>query len=310
MNVIIVLASLLTAIFYLLYLISKRKFDYWRKRNVPYVNPLPLLGNYGRYILQQEYPGHVIQKLCQKFVGQPYFGAFYGTEPVLVVHSPEMIKQVMTKDHYYVNGREASKYSDKEMVTRTLFSTAGDRWKIIRQNLTPLFSSAKMKNMYHLIEKCSTVFEDMLDYEIGISDVLEIRHINARYMMDALCSAAFGVESNTMAQDEKNPFNFMANEIFEASKYRGFKIIFRAIWPAIFYRVGLRVFPPTIDDFFSKMLTGVFQSRNYKPSARNDFVDLVLTLKNDDYIIGDSINTKAGAEKKIQLKVDDELLVA
>ncbi|KAJ8711477.1 hypothetical protein PYW07_008719 [Mythimna separata] len=311
MNALLVLGSLLVIIFYLVYLLSKRKFGYWKLKSVPYVEPLPLLGNYGRYILQQEYPGQVIQKLCQKFIDQPYFGAFYGTEPVLVVQSPDIIKHVLTKDFYYVNGRESSDYSESEVVTQTLFFSSGDRWKIVRQNLTPLFSSARMKNMYHLIEKCSVVFEDMLDHEVSMSDVIEVRHMSARYTMDCICSAAFGVESNTMSTEENNPFNFMASEIFEASNYRGFKIIFRAIWPAIFYRMGLRVFPSTIDEFFSKLLKGVFQSRDYKPSPRNDFVDLILHLKNEDYISGDSIsNAKTGAENKVQLKVDDEMMVA
>ena len=284
MNALLVLAALLGTIFYLIYLFSKRKFGYWKKKDVPYLEPVPFLGNYGRYILQQEYPGHMIQKLCQRFADQPYFGAFYGTEPVLVVHSPEMIKHVLTKDFYYVNGRESSNYSGSEVVTQNLFFNAGDRWKIVRQNLTPLFSSAKMKNMYHLIEKCTIAFEDMLDYELAISDVIEMRQTTARYTMDCICSAAFGVESDTMGKVDNNPFKYMADAIFEASQYRGFKIICRAIWPAIFYRVGLQIFPPAIDQFFSKLLKGVFESRDYKPSPRNDFVDLVLTLKKEDYI--------------------------
>ncbi|KAJ8713130.1 hypothetical protein PYW08_008434 [Mythimna loreyi] len=311
MNALLVLAALLLVIFYLLYLLSTRKFGYWKKKNVPYIEPIPLLGNYGKYILQREYPGHMIQKLCQKFIDQPYFGAFYGTEPVLIVHSPEILKYVFTKDFYYVNGRESSDYSTGEVVTQNLFFSSGDRWKIVRQNLTPLFSSAKMKNMYHLIEKCSFVFEDMLDREISMCDVMDVRETTARYTMDCICSAAFGVESNTMSNEPNNPFKFMADVIFEASTYRGFKIICRAIWPAIFYRMGLAIFPPTIDQFFSKLLKGVFESRDYKPSPRNDFVDLVLTLKKEDYITGDSLsNAKTGADKKVQLKVDDELLVA
>ncbi|KAJ8711474.1 hypothetical protein PYW07_008716 [Mythimna separata] len=311
MNALLVLGSLLTVIFYLLYLISKRKFGYWKLKNVPYSEPLPLLGNYGRYILQREYPGQVIQKLCQKFIDQPYFGAFYGTEPVLVVQSPDIIKHILTKDFYYVNGREATKYSESEVVTQVLFFSGGDRWKIVRQNLTPLFSSSKMKNMYHLIENCSFVFEDMLDYESKISNVLDMRQISMRYTMDCICSAAFGVESNTMGPEENNPFRYMGHEIFEASKYRAFKLIFRAVWPAIFYKVGLQIFPPSIDQFFSKLLKGVFESRGYEPSSRNDFVDLVLNLKKQDSITGDCIsNTKTGADKKIQLKVDDDLLVA
>ncbi|CAH0696923.1 unnamed protein product [Spodoptera exigua] len=311
MNGLIVLASLVFVIFSLIYYLSRKKLGYWKKKNVPHADPLPILGNYGNYILQKEYPGQMIQKLCLKFKNEPYFGAYYGTEPVLIVKDPEIIKHVLTKDFYYANGRESSNYSNGEIITQNLFFSAGDNWKVVRQNLTPLFSSLKMKNMFYLIEKCTIGFEDMLDDEIKMSNVVEVRKTASKYTMDCICSCAFGVESNTMTQKENNPFQLMADEIFESSRYRGFKIIFRAVWPSIFYRIGLKIFPSTIDRFFFKLLTGVFESRDYKPSPRNDFVDLLLNLKKEDHITGDSIsNVKTGNEKKVQLKVDDELLVA
>nr|ULR85518.1 cytochrome P450 [Spodoptera frugiperda] len=311
MSGLVVLASLVLVIFSLIYYLSTRNLSYWKKKNVPHDDPLPLLGNYGTYILQKEHPGIMIQKLCKKFKNEPYFGAYYGTEPALVVQDPEILKHVLTKDFYYTSGRESSKYSHGEVTTQNLFFSSGDRWKVIRQNLTPLFSSLKMKNMFYLIEKCAIGFEDMLDDEIKISNVIEARRTCSRYTMDCICSCAFGVESNTMAQKENNPFLLMADEIFESSRFRGFKIIFRAVWPSIFYRIGLQVFPSAINSFFFKLLTGIFESRGYKPSPRNDFVDQLLNLKKEDHITGECLsNVKTGGDKKIHLKVDDELLVA
>ncbi|CAH1641303.1 unnamed protein product [Spodoptera littoralis] len=311
MNGLIVLASLLFVTFSLIYYILSKKLSYWKKKNVPHADPLPILGNYGDYILQREYPGKVVQKLCHKFKNEPYFGAYFGTLPVLVVKDPEIIKHVLTKDFYYVSGRESSHYYDKEMMTQNMFLGSGDRWKVLRQNLTPLFSSLKMKNMFYLIEKCTIGFEDMLNKELKISNVVEVRSAVAKYTMDNICSCAFGVEAQAMTEKENNPFQFMANEIFESSKYRGFKIICRAAWPSIFYGLGFKLFPKTIDRFFSNLLTGVFKSRNYKPSPRNDFVDLLLNFKTEDYIVGDSLsNVITGEEKKVKLKVSDELLIA
>ncbi|XP_047033335.1 cytochrome P450 6B5-like [Helicoverpa zea] len=314
MNALLVVAVLVSTIIYLLYVLTTRKFDYWKKKNVPHHKPWPLLGNYAKYILQLEYPGHTIQKLCHKFKDEPYFGSYYGTEPTLVVTSPEMLKHVLTKDFYYVNGRESSDYSGSEITTQNVFFNAGDRWKIVRQNLTPLFTSAKMRNMFHLIEKCTHVFEDMIDYETGMSKTIEARRFSARFTMDCICSCAFGVEANTMAPiqgDDTNPFRFMGNQIFEISYARGFKIVFRAIWPSIFYRLGYQLFPPAVDQFFNKLLKGVLESRNYEPSSRNDFIDLILGFKKEEIITGDSIsNMKTGESKKITMKVDEELLLA
>lgn len=311
MNALLVLASLITSIVYLVYYVSKKKYNYWKNKNVPYIKPLPILGNYGDYILQKQIQGVSLQHLCLKFSTQPYFGIFFGTEPVLVVQNPDIIKDVLTKDFYYFNGREITNYAHKEIITRNLFFSGGEKWKVVRQNLTPLFSSSKMKNMFHLIEKCGHYFESMLAEELEMSDVIETRDICARYTMDSICSCAFGVDANAMGKNPDNPFRFMADELFLPTTYRGFKIVFRAIWPAVFYGLGFKHFPPTLNDFFSKLLKGVFDSRENKPSARHDFVDLVLSLRNQNSLIGDCLsNLKTGKNDKFQLKVDDDLLVS
>lgn len=311
MYALLVLTSLITSIVYLVYLISKKKFNYWKNKNVPYIKPLPILGNYGDYMLQKHFQGLALQKLCLKFSAQPYFGIFFGTEPVLVVQNPDIIKDVFTKDFYYFNGREITNYAHKETITRNLFFSGGDNWKVVRQNLTPLFSSSKMKKMFHLIEKCGHYFESTLDDEIDVTDVIETRDLCARFTMDSICSCAFGVDANVMGKNLDSPFRLMADELFLPTTYRGFKIIFRAIWPAVFYGLGFKHFPSTLNHFFSQLLKGVFDSRDNKPSARNDFVDLVLSLKNQSILTGDCLsNLKTGKNDKIQLKVDDDLLVS
>ncbi|KAJ0172919.1 hypothetical protein K1T71_011095 [Dendrolimus kikuchii] len=312
MYVLEILLTIIGLLIIFIYYISKRKFNYWKKRNVPYVKPTLLFGNYRDHILMKKYSGQVAQKLCQQFPNEPYFGSFYGTEPALVVQSPNILKHVFTKDFYYFHGREVSAHSKNEKLTRNMFSASGDDWKVVRQNLTPLFSSAKMKAMFPLIEKCSKDFEDMLDYETSISKVLEARSIMIRFTMDCICSCAFGVETNTMARDsENNIFTSMGRLIFSNSLYRGYKLVGRAIWPSIFYKLGFKAFPDDIMNFFSKLLFGVFEERNYKPSGRNDFIDQVLMFKENNYIVGDCIsNMKTGEKKKTKLKVDNDLLAA
>jgi hypothetical protein len=46
-----------------LYLYFKRTHDYWRKRGVPYVEPLPLFGNLMDVLLVRKNLGEVYQEL-------------------------------------------------------------------------------------------------------------------------------------------------------------------------------------------------------------------------------------------------------
>ncbi|XP_060806814.1 uncharacterized protein LOC106141399 [Amyelois transitella] len=118
-------------------------------------------------------------------------------------------------------------------------------------------------------------------------------------------------ETKTMEKGaDENPFTIIGHDLFLETKVGGLKMIARSIWPAVFYALRLRNFPENISTFFHKLMTEVFAGRNYKPTTRNDFVDLLLNLYNEKYLTGDSIENMKGANKKISLKVDDEMLVA
>ncbi|KAM3959526.1 LOW QUALITY PROTEIN: uncharacterized protein ACR2FA_006459 [Aphomia sociella] len=300
----------LTLVLSVIYHVYKKKMYYWETRRVPYEKPTPLLGNYGEFLLMKRSLPEVAQSICLKFPNAPYFGAFYGTEPTLIVQDPEIVKLIMTKDFYYFSSREISSYTHKEVLTQNLFFTYGDRWKVLRQNLTPLFSSTKMKNMFHLIEKCSHSLENMLNYEFNKNNVVEIRALIARFTMDGIGSCAFGINTKTMENDSKdNSFTTIGNSLFLETYYRGFKLIARAIWPAIFYGLGMKSFPTEVDRFFYNLIMEVIKGRNYKPSGRNDFVDLILKFKENKFITGDRMANMKGDDKKVFLDVDDEFLV-
>nr|AFP20588.1 cytochrome CYP6AE47 [Spodoptera littoralis] len=294
----------------LFYYVITRKYDYWKVRNVAHSKPTFLLGNYGDMILQKKSFGENIQDCCNKFPEAKYIGVFFGTEPVLIPKDPEIIKLIVTKDFYYFNGRELSKYNHLEPAALNVFATYGDNWRVLRQNMTPLFSSAKMKNMFHLIEKCSYVFEEMLDREIKISNELEVRSMTSRYTMECIGACAFGVDTNTMAEGvEENPFKKIAAFV-EPPTYVVYVRIIRSIWPSIFYLFGGRLLKKQLE-FFKNLITSVMSKREYKPSGRHDFVDLVMSWKQSHQIVGDSIkNMKTGEHKKVTLEANDDLLVA
>ncbi|XP_072934645.1 cytochrome P450 6B7-like [Epargyreus clarus] len=311
MLAILTFLCLLSIVLFLVFCLSKWKFDYWEKRGVPFIKPLPFFGNFKDYILQKKFEGYIAQELCQAFPDAPYVGAFFGTEPMLLVQDPELIKRVIAKDFYYFNGRAVSKYTHKEPFTQSLFFTSGDQWKVMRQNLTPLFSSAKMKNMFYLIENSTTSLSECLAKKTRKSSTIEVRSLMSRYTMDCIGSCAFGVNTNTLThEDTSNPFFEMGNNIFETSRNRHLRVIGRLMWPAIFYGFGSKTFPTEISAFFKNLLLGVFETRQYKQTARHDFVDLILNLKENKYITGDSIhNLKTSEGKKIQLEANDDWLV-
>ncbi|KAL0882450.1 hypothetical protein ABMA27_000928 [Loxostege sticticalis] len=307
-NIISVLVALTGLAYYFLH----RRYSYWKNQNVPYSKPMPIVGNYGGLIFLQKHIAHIVVDICKEFPNEPYIGAFFGTDPTLIVQDPQVIKQITTKDFYYYNGREISDYTEKEVIGRNVLSAHGDNWKVVRQNLTPIFSSAKMKMMFDLVNKCALQFEKLLDHETKMSDIVEARLIMARYTMACITSCAFGVDGKTMEDGFlQNPFKGLGDLAFNQTKFEAFKLIIRTVWPGIFYGFGQKIVPIKFNQFFHELITSVFKARGYKPSDRNDFIDFILSFQENKHITGDSIsNLITGEKNKASVPVNDEFLVA
>ncbi|VVC98074.1 unnamed protein product [Leptidea sinapis] len=76
----------------LCYYVMERKFKYWKQRNVPYLKPLLIFGNYKEYLTLNKTIFSVVSEIYEQFPNEPYVGAFYGTEPTLILRDPEYIK--------------------------------------------------------------------------------------------------------------------------------------------------------------------------------------------------------------------------
>lgn len=296
-------------IYVLKYFLTKNH-DYWSKRNVPHLKPLPLFGNHIETLLLKKHPAEVAREISQQFPGEPCIGSWFGTRPTLIVQDPDLITLVLSKDFHYFSGRDVSDYAHREPVTKNLFFSGGDTWKIMRQNLRPLFSSSKIKGMFYLIKECANNLERSLREETKTLPYINARDLFARYTMDCITTCAFGFNSNTLDTScATNPFMAMGKKVFDTSKIRGFKLHFRMIWPSLFYAIRLRLFEKKISIFFHQLLTGIFSSRLREVSTRNDFVDLILTWKQNNYISGSRLGNKCGDNKTASLEVTNDLLV-
>ncbi|XP_063368830.1 cytochrome P450 6B5-like [Cydia amplana] len=297
----------------LLYLYLKRKNEYWKSRGLVTPKPLPLLGNYGDFILLKKNLFDTVTDICKQFPKEPIVGVYYGTETVVIIKDPELLKLVITKDFYYFSSRDLSAHTEREIMTKNVFQEYGDTWRVMRQNLTPVFTSAKMKKMFYLIHERTQDFEKFLDREIAAKPTHEVRGFVAKYTMDCIGSCVFGLETKVMQEKSDNPFVAISEKIFDFHASRVFKNIVRTIWPNIFYGLGMKAFDQDVGDFFTKLIGGVFSDRNHTPSSRHDFIDFLLGFKKNNCITGDGIKSlKSGsdAKEKVSLPVDDESLVA
>lgn len=286
------------------------KYNYWKKKNIPSPPAWPVFGNYANSLLQRKTIGETAQDICRQFPDASVIGAFFGPEPVLIAQDPEVIKLIMSKDFFYFNGREISAYASKEKEIHNLFTGHGDYWKVLRQNMTPLFSSAKMRKMYNFIEKCAHTFENMLDKDIAISRDVNVVDLMQRFTMQCIGACVFGVETNTLENSNSNPFKNAGKDIVEFSKLVALKGNIRSIWPSVFYGLGFTLRTKELDTF-NNILDAVFKQRGHGKAEREDFIDLILSWREKETLTGESMKSRHSTEvKTASISIDDTLLLS
>jgi len=163
-SLIFVLVAFLSLIFIALYLYFTRNFNFWQKLGIPYVKPKPFVGNFKECAFQKVNIGKHLQQIYEQHSDKPYVGIFSFDKPILFIRKVELVKNILVKDFQYFIDRVIS-FDEKldTLFSRTLFVIKGQIWRNWRTNLTPVFTSGKMKKMFYLVDTCGKEMADCLE---------------------------------------------------------------------------------------------------------------------------------------------------
>ncbi|XP_050353668.1 cytochrome P450 6B1-like, partial [Nymphalis io] len=191
--------------------------DYWKKKNIPHLKPRLIFGNFSDYILFRKSAPIIVSKICDQFPDEPYVGVFYGTAPALVVKDPKL---------------KNTDYANREAITKNIFFNGGDPWKVFRQNSSPLFTSAKLKNMFPTIKECAKEMDSFLEEEIWEEETyivgdsfansessdkkIERMEVNEDLLV-AQCTGFFGAGFETTS----STLNFLLYELAKNKRVQG-----------------------------------------------------------------------------------------
>jgi cytochrome P450 family 6 len=149
-----------------LYIYVTRNFNFWKKLGVPYSKPIPLLGNLKECVLLKVTIAEHFKNLYDEHGNKPYVGIFSFDQPSLLVRDPELVKYILVKDSKVFADHILSVDVKLDPVFGNgLFTLKGQRWRELRVNLTPVFTSGKMKKMFYLVDLCCKDLSDFLDRE-------------------------------------------------------------------------------------------------------------------------------------------------
>lgn len=116
---------------------------------------------------------------------------------------------------------------------------------------------------------------------------VEMKDILARFSTDVIASTAFGIECNSL----KNPhteFREMGRRAFTQTITDTIKIFIIRCFPDFARILKIGIFSPTCTTFFQKAVYETIEFREKNNVTRNDFMQLLIQLKNKGQVDDDN----------------------
>ncbi|XP_025832386.1 probable cytochrome P450 6a13 isoform X2 [Agrilus planipennis] len=291
MIVLAVVTAVIAVIIVTILVSLKFSFTYWSKRNVFTLPPVLPFGNgkdrfLGKTGIIQEMAKYY-QVLRSKRLR--YGGYHMFLQNLFVPADLDLIRNIMVSDFHHFTDRVIFVDEKVDPLSAHLFALKGSKWRALRTKLTPLFTSGKLKLMFQAMVGCTENIPIVLDEFVSNGESIEIKEIFARYTTDIIASVGFGIESNCL----KNPnseFRKYGKRIFEIDMPARIRLLGRITFPKLIKWLKIPFAKPDVQKFFIGLVKETIEFRDRTHTERNDFMQLLMKLRNEQLKVESSVN--------------------
>ncbi|RLU24065.1 hypothetical protein DMN91_004274 [Ooceraea biroi] len=275
-DVVIVVAILII----IAYLYMTRNFKYWQKRGILELSPTPFFGNFAQCLFLRRAPADFLKDLYDRAKGLPYVGFYVLDKPFLLLCDRELVKNIMIKDFNQFSDRYSGASPTDRIGYATLFFLQNPAWKIVRNKLSPFFTSGKLKNMFNLMLECGDNLEKYLE-SLGLEGdgkTIEVIELIGKFTTDIVGSTAYGLNCNSFKYPNTE-FRKYARMIFTYTLKRAYELLSVFFLPHIVRMLNMQVFGKETTNFMRKVFWETFTARMESNMKRNDLIDILVELK-------------------------------
>ncbi|XP_040170773.1 probable cytochrome P450 6a14 isoform X2 [Anopheles arabiensis] len=275
LDILISVVMLCLAVYFLL----DRRFQYWTDRGVPQSKPELVFGNV-REVSRTIHLADKFREIYNELKGKhPLVGVYLFFKPVALITDLELLKCVFVKDFQYFHDR-GTYYNEKhDPLTAHLFNIEGQKWKNLRNKLSPTFTSGKMKMMFSTIVAAGKQFKDFMEETVHEQVDFELKDVLARFTTDVIGMCAFGIECNSMRNPDAE-FRVMGRKIFSKPRGKVKSLVINSL-PRLAKLIGLRTLDSEVSDFFMNAVRDTIKYRVENNVQRNDFMDILIRMRSD-----------------------------
>lgn len=267
------------------FLFLKKKFSFFEDNGIPHIKPSSWItgnvGDFGKKIHFAEF----IHNLYAECKGKDVIAGFYGMFiPSFIVTDLELVKQITVKEFNIFTDRGMFVNEEKEPLTAHLFSLEGEKWRFLRNKLSPVFTSGKIKIMFTTISDKGTNLVRAIEKASSLGSV-EVKDMSNRFTIDVISTCAFGMETNTLNNENSEVENLFKRVFGGGDDLK--KHILVGLFPRVGKFLNVKMVEEPITKFFYDVVGGAISYREKNSVNRNDLLDMLIQLKNKGSIEGE-----------------------
>lgn len=269
--------NFLLALLLIVYLFIHRKQQYWQRLGLPFVEPQFLYGNSKG--IDKDFPAVLFfRDIYLKYKSKgPIFGCYVYTEPQAIITDLDLIKTIMVKEFNTFPSRGSYHNEKDDPVSANLANVDKEKWRNLRNKLTPTFTSGKIKLMFPIIVDVSDKLIDKIEEETEGTGQLEIKDILSRFTTDVIGEAAFGIECNSLNNPQTEFYKYGLRAF---GKINHLKRLLTSKYPDLARKLHITSSDKEVADFYRNIVEQTIKYREENKIERNDFMNLLMNTRN------------------------------
>lgn len=294
-----VISIVIICILLAIYCRGKYNQNYWTTRGVVFYERHKTGGPLWEFIIGKKSLFEIFRGMYKEYDYVPVVGFGSFVEQALYIRDPVNIHHITQVDFhsFYHRGIPTN---DVDKLANSIVFLNGPKWKLLRYKMTPLFTSAKLKNMYYIIDKSAQDFVEYLKQNPDKlkGDAHETHDTISRFCTAAVSAAVFGIGTRSTFD---LPFRNMVKKAISPTIWFNLKFAIGGVSDKLFKLLGLKFFGEH-EEFFIKTIKQVIRQREEDGVPRHDFADMCVKLKKE--------GTMRDPDTGITLEFTDEVLAA
>lgn len=258
-------------------------YEVFKQRGIPFEKPVPFVGNAGVLFSSKSSFMKGLMEFYERNKQHKIVGFYNLRLPIFVINAPEFIKKICIKDFDHFPNHRSFINSKKDPLINSMLTIMKDqRWKEMRNTLTPSFTAAKMRSMFSLMNEC---FDESIKHlhthsQNGQAFDIELKDCFTRLSNDLIASTAFGLKVNSY-KDKNNDFYEIGQAVTNFKGAQMTKFIIQSIVPWLLDLLNIRVFDVEKCDYFKRLVVDAMKQRQANKIVRHDMIQLLIEAKEE-----------------------------